>query len=250
MRLSKLSVPFRAVLASLAFVITAAPAVAQERFTVDLEAGPVWQLRNDFAVPGDEGTLVRLGDETATAARLTLVWNRWERWSLRLLAAPLSTETEFVPKENVRFEDAIFAAGTPLTVDYTFDSYRAGAFYRFAPRGPLTLRAGLTLKLRDAEIALRNGTVAASKSNQGIVPLLYGGARYQAGEKLSFDLDVDAAAAPQGRAIDAALRAEARMSDRVALYAGLRALDGGADNDEVYSFGLFGYALAGVRIYF
>jgi hypothetical protein len=239
----------RHLVSALAILFLAAPVAGQERFTLDLEAGPAWQLRNDFAVPGESGTLVRLDDETTTAARLTLVWNRWERWSMRFLAAPLSTTTEFTPAEAVRFEDAVFATGTPVTVDYTFDSYRAGAFYRFRARGPLTLRAGVTLKLRDAEIALRNGSVTASKSNTGVVPLLYGGVRFQAGEKLSFDFDIDAAAAPQGRAVDAALRAEARLAERVALYAGVRALDGGADNDEVYSFGTFGYALAGLRLY-
>jgi hypothetical protein len=240
--------PIRILLASLSLLLIAASAIARERFTLDLEAGPAWQLRNDFAVPGD-GTLVRLDDGTTTASRMTLVWNVGERWSVRALAAPLSTETEFTPADVVRFGDTTFTAGSPVTVDYTFDSYRVGAFYRFRPRGPLTLRGGATLKLRDARIALHNGVARASKSNTGVVPLLYGGARYEAGETLSFDFDIDAAAAPQGRAIDAALRAEARLNDRIALYAGARLLDGGADNDEVYSFGRFVYALAGLRLY-
>lgn len=239
----------RNLFASIALLLITAPAVAQERFTLDIEAGPAWQMRNDFAVPGDGGTLVRLGHETTFAARTTLVWNASERWSVRLLAAPLSTETEFTPAGNITFDETLFTAGVPVTADYAFNSYRAGAFYRFRPRGPLTFRAGATLKLRDAEISLRNGSVSASKSNQGVVPLLYGGARYEAGETLSFDLDVDAAAAPQGRAIDAALRAEKRLSERFALCAGVRALDGGADNDEVYTFATFTYALAGVRVY-
>jgi len=225
------------------------PALAQDRFTLDLEAGPAWQLRNDFAVPGDTGTLVRLDDQGPyLAGRVTLNWHAWERWSLRFVAAPLSTDSEFVPDGDVLFQGVTFAAGEPVRVDYRFDSYRAGAYYRFPGGGSWSFRAGLTLKVRDAEIALASASQAAAKSNTGVVPLLYGGVRLQVGERVAIDLDTDAAAAPQGRAVDVALRVEALVADHVALYLGGRLLDGGADNDEVNSFATFAYALGGVRL--
>ena len=232
-----------------ALALAAVAATAGERFTLDLEAGPAWQLRNDFAVPGDTGTLVRLDDQGPyLAGRVTLNWHAWERWSLRFVAAPLTTDTEFTPQADILFQGVTFAAGEPLAVDYRFDSYRAGAYYRFPGGGPWSFRAGLTLKLRDAEIALGSASQAAAKSNTGVVPLLYGGVRLQASERVAIDLDVDGAAASQGRAIDAALRVEALVADHVALYLGGRVLDGGADNDEVNSFATFAYALGGVRL--
>lgn len=229
-----------------AFLLTN-PAAGQE-VVLDLEVAAAWQLRNDFAVPGEGGTLVRLPDDgPAPAGRATLTWNRWERWSLRIVAAPYSSDAVVVPTEPVLFEDAVFPAGEPVEVDYRFNSWRAGGFYRFAPRGNWSLRAGLTLKVRDAEIALSTGEISASNANTGLVPLLYGGARWERGRH-AFDVDIDAAAASQGRAIDLAVRGEQRLSDRTSLFLGARILDGGADNEEVFAFATVLYATGGLRV--
>jgi hypothetical protein len=88
------------------------------------------------------------------------------------------------------------------------------------------------------------------KENLGVVPLLYLYARYQATERFSLELEADALAAPQGRAEDVSLKGVFRLSDRVDLDLGYRLLEGGADNDEVYAFAFFNYAVAGVRVRF
>lgn len=224
-------------------------AFAQDRFTLDLEGGPAWQLRNDFAVPGDGGTLVRIEDRGPVPAfRATVTWRASERWSARFLLAPLSTSADIVSQSPILFGGATFAAGERVRTEYRFNSYRAGAFYTFAPRGKWSFRAGATLKVRDAEIALSSNGVSVEKTNVGVVPLLYAGARYQASPRVAFDVDADGAAASQGRAFDVAARVESTISDRLALYGGARLLEGGADNDEVYSFGTFAYAVGGVRV--
>ena len=41
-----------------------------------------------------------------------------------------------------------------------------------------------------------------------------------------------------------------RVSDRVDVDLGYRLLEGGADNEEVYTFAFFHYAVAGVRVRF
>jgi hypothetical protein len=224
-------------------------AFAQDRFTLELEGGPAWQLRNDFAVPGDGGTLVRTEDRgPAVAFRATATWRVSERWSVRALAAPLSTSSDVVSQSPIVFEGATFAPGAPVRTEYEFNSWRAGAFYSFAPRGKWSFRAGGTLKVRDARIALSRDGASAEKTNVGVVPLLYAGARFQASPRLAFDVDADGAAASQGRALDVAARVESALTGRVALYGGLRLLEGGADNDEVYSFGTFAYATGGLRL--
>jgi hypothetical protein len=205
-------------------------------------------MRNDFAVPGDGGTLVRLDDRgPATALRATLLWRVSEGWSLRALAAPLSLESDFVSATPIVFEQATFAAGAPLTASYRFDSYRLTALRRFEGDGRWSFRAGATIKLRDAEIALRGPAAEATKTNRGIVPLLHGGARLQLGDRAALDFETDAAAAPQGRAIDAILRVERRASRGTWIFAGARVLDGGADNEEVNTFATFAYLVAGLR---
>ena len=67
-------------------------------------------------------------------------------------------------------------------------------------------------------------------------------------EKAGILLEGDALAAPQGRAEDVLVAATYRLSDHFKIKAGYRILEGGADNDEVYSFALFNYALAGFII--
>ena len=57
-------------------------------------------------------------------------------------------------------------------------------------------------------------------------------------------------AAPQGRAEDVSLKAVVRLTDAVDLDLGYRLLEGGADNDEVYTFAFFHYAVVGLRIRF
>lgn len=56
----------------------------------------------------------------------------------------------------------------------------------------------------------------------------------------------DALAAPQGRAKDVLLALQYKVNEKVTLKGGYRILEGGADNDEVYSFALFNYAVLGV----
>ncbi len=85
-------------------------------------------------MPGDVGTRLSLGDAPTVAAfrGSPWLWDFGERWSFRVLAAPFSTETEFVADSPVRFEDAVFAAGVPLTQRFEFNSYRFSFFYRFS----------------------------------------------------------------------------------------------------------------------
>jgi len=52
-------------------------------------------------------------------------------------------------------------------------------------------------------------------------------------------IEGDALAAKQGRAEDVLIAATYEFSDHFVSRAGYRMLEGGADNDEVYNFGLF-----------
>ena len=239
-------------LAALAALAAPRPASAGD-FEVAVEGGAAWQTRNDFRIPGDGGTLVKLADYDsgpAASFRATLRWDFTERQSLRLLVAPLSLDTTFTPADPVVFQDLVFPAGQPTDATYVFNSWRLTWYWRFASTGKWSFRLGATLKVRDAEIGLAGVPGSSVKDDLGVVPLLYAYARYQATASLALEAEADARAAPQGRAEDVSLKAVVRLNDSVDLDLGYRLVEGGADNDEVYTFAFFHYAVAGVRVRF
>jgi hypothetical protein len=233
--------------------LVAPPGAASGDVHVAVEGGAAWQTRNDFRIPGAGGTLVSLADFDSgpvPAFRATLSWDLTEHQSLRLLAAPLRLETTFTPTEPIVFQDLVFPAGQPTDATYVFNSWRLTWYWRFTPGRKWSFRLGVTAKVRDAEIGLAGSPGSSVKDDLGLVPLLYAFARYQATDRLALEAEADALAAPQGRAEDVSLKAVFRVSDAVDLDVGYRLLEGGADNDEVYTFAFFHYAVAGVRIRF
>jgi hypothetical protein len=108
---------------------------------------------------------------------------------------------------------------------------------------------GFTAKIRDAKITLASAGLVSEKANVGFVPIINFRLLWNMDERFGFLLEGDALAAPQGRAEDVLIAATYRISDHLALKAGYRILEGGADNDVVYNFALFNYASVGVFIY-
>jgi hypothetical protein len=230
--------------------ILATPLAAGD-LRASLEGGAAWQTRNDFRIPGSGGTLVELAEYEQgpiAAVRGALYWDMTSRQSLRLLAAPLRLETTFTPESPVAFQDLVFPAGRPTNATYVFNSYRLTWYWRFPPGKKWSFRVGATLKVRDAQIALDGDPGRSAKDDLGVVPLLYAYARYQATDRFALELEADALAAPQGRAEDVSLKGVVRLSDRVEADFGYRLLEGGADNDAVYTFAFFHYAVVGIRI--
>jgi len=133
---------------------------------------------------------------------------------------------------------------------YRFDSYRLTSRYSFIRNENVELAGGFTGKIRDAEISL-HGAEVARKTNTGFVPLLNAHFEWRPGAgPFGLLVDVDALAAPQGRAEDVLLAATWRVNDAIELRVGYRMLEGGADNDEVYSFAWLHYAVLGVGLRF
>jgi hypothetical protein len=238
-------------LAGFAFLVLTTPVSGQaleseSRFIVELEGGPAWQSKNDVQVPNDpSGTRIALDDLTGSgpfpAFRLYAEYRPGRRHGLRLLVAPLSLEGTGILPEPSNFNGESFAAGTPTTARYRFDSYRLTYRYRLVSNFSWRVDIGLTAKLRAAEISLEQASVSSSYSNTGFVPLLYAAAAWQPAPGWSLTLDADGAAASQGRAFDVALKLYRDLSDRWSLSAGYRTLEGGADVEDVYTFAWFHY---------
>ena len=231
-------------------MLFAGQAFAQLR--IHLEGGWVWQHRNDVKIPPDTGTRLNF-DEFDSGAfphyRVELIY-KIDRHGIRALYAPFEVEVKGLPTETILFDDRTFAAGQELTVNYQFNSYRLTYFYNLVEDSNQTLSLGFTGKIRDAEIKYNQSLTEATYDNQGFVPLLYFSYWRALSQNWSISLDGDAAAASQGRAIDVALKIHRQLSEQSTLALGGRTLEGGADNDKVFTFSWFNYLVAEFRYSF
>jgi hypothetical protein len=171
-----------------------------------------------------------------------------DRHYVTALYAPLQVNATGAVQRDVDFAGVRYPAGTPLLAVYRFDSYRLTYRYSFVRSRSFELAAGATAKIRDAEISL-HGEGTSTKTNTGFVPLLNLHVEWRPGDgPVGLLFDADALAAPQGRAEDILLAAMWTLHEGLAVYAGYRMVEGGADNDEVYTFAWFHYAVAGVHL--
>ncbi len=81
-----------------------------------------------------------------------------------------------------------------------------------------------------------------SNTDLGFVPLLHLYGVYFFNDRLSAILDIEGAGASQGRAIDAALKVAYKWPCGWHAGAGYRTLEGGADNNSVYTFAWLHFA--------
>lgn len=216
-------------------------------FTIELEGGPVWQSYNDVEIPND-GSATRFslydlaGSGAWPAGRIYVTWNLTERHGLRLLAAPFSLTEDGIAPAGLRFAGGEYDAGTPTEATYQFDSYRATYRYRFHDGEHTAAWIGFTAKLRDARIALEQGTTSTEKTDVGFVPLLHLAGDWRFARGWSLELDSDALAGGPGRAEDVSLRIGWEASPEWSVHVGYRTVEGGADVDEVYTFAWLHYA--------
>ncbi len=233
----------------------AAPAAAGERgWTLALESGAVSVARNKARIPNDTGTRFDLlpltGDGPDPYVRVSATYDINARHALRLTLAPLTSSGTGELERDVQFQGARFTAGTPTRGDYEFSTYRLTYRWMFHRSQQWDWGLGATLLVRDATTALQQGALRRDKNDMGVVPLLHLYGRYHLSERTRLVLDLDSAAAPQGRAVDMALTLQHERPSGLQLFAGYRTLEGGADNDSLYTFAWLHYAVVGVAYRF
>lgn len=217
---------------------------AEQPWRLGLEANATYQASNDVQIPNDgSGTRYGLDDLTGSgpfaAGRTTLEVDLDGRNSLRFLAAPLRTQGTGTFDDPVDFAGESYAADTDTLARYRFDTYRATWRWLMSSDDSFRWYLGGTLLVRDAEVELEQGGVTSRDDNVGLVPLLHVAAEQRLGGPWLLAGDLDAAVAPQGRAIDLGLGLRYEVDDSWDVTLGYRLLDGGADNDTVYSFATF-----------
>lgn len=229
------------------------PKPSEKKFLLDVEFGSAFVNRNDQGIPGDTGTRF---DFNQLTGRGGFAYSRWALsyegetgTGYRLLYAPFRINGVGQFSNSVNFQDATFAAGQDTQGTYQFNSYRATWRNRWKQGPNSDWRIGATFKIRDAEVALRQGNVFRTERDpRGIVPALlhiYG--EEKIGRNWTFVFDFDGLAAPQGRAFDIGLRLGYQVTPDTRVLFGIRSLEGGADNPQVYSFAWVNYVSVGLQ---
>lgn len=223
------------------------------RWSVGVETGAVWQARNDVRIPGDQGTRFALDEITGAGpfpfVRLEATYGLSDKQELRAVIAPLSFSADGALAQPVSFNGQSFAAGA-TSASYRFNSYRLTWRYTVLGSPRWTWKLGASANVRDAQIELRQGSVASADSNVGVVPLLNAYGEYRLSGRWRAILDFDGLVGPSGRAFDIGLKAAYVLTRDLTIEAGYRMLEGGVDNDKVYNFALFNYGLVGARYRF
>jgi len=224
------------------------------KLTLELETGPIWFSRNNVRIPNDTGTRFDMLDLTGNGAdpyaRIYATYQINDRHSVRLNLAPLSVAGNGQLDAPVRFQDADFAANVDTRVRYQFNTYRLTYRWMYHQSDKWDLGLGGTLLVRDAKIALRQGALQRSDDDLGLVPLLHLYGAYHLTPRTSLILDFEGAAAPQGRAVDMTLKLQHELDSGWHVFGGYRTLEGGADNDRLYTFAWLHFASVGVGFRF
>jgi len=242
--------PFVVLLAAGALGLVAADARAQDRWRVDVENGAAISGYNDVGIPGNTGTRFSMTDDLTSDTeyfwRVRADFRFAPKHVISALIAPLTIDSSGTFEAPVDFAGATFAPGIPVDGTWTFNSYRVT--YRYEPwrRDRWMFGFGATVKVRDAVIRLRSGGTTAEKTNVGAVPLVNFKFERRLGGSAALLVEGDALAAPQGRAEDIFAGLVIDAGRQWSIKAGYRFLEGGADNDEVYTFAAVHYVAAGV----
>jgi opacity protein-like surface antigen len=228
---------------------------ADAEFEFDLESGAVWNTKANVQIPQEGGTFFSLAkdldaDNPQAFFRGRFTWHLGERHDLSVLYAPLEMDFSGRFDRTVRFAGTDFRADANTTGFYRFDSYRFTYRYNLIHNEQVEFGVGITAKIRDAEVNLRQGGRSADDSNTGFVPLLNYRLQWRFSQPFSLLTEGDALGAPQGHAIDASAALQWHATDNLTFRVGYRILDGGADNDSVYTFSRFHYSLVGVSFRF
>jgi hypothetical protein len=238
-------------IAILVFCLKSNPVNGQ--FSFDVEAGSVSTGYNDVRIPGNSGTFISFSEELSGKvsfySRVRASYRFGARSEILALYAPLELTYKGTVDKDIVFQGESFASNSRLNATYMFNSYRATYRYYIISKPKIDFAAGLTLKIRHANISIEGELgQLASKPDLGVVPLINFWLHWQPTNRFGLLLDGDALAAPQGRAEDVLVAITYKATNNFSIKAGYRLLEGGADNASVYTFSMFHYLAFGAII--
>lgn len=244
----------RAVAAGFAVCVLLVAHDAGAEYVLNLQGGAVFTEKNDIRIPGDSGTKFSLSDDlsadTEYTGRLEAGYLHQGRDYVGIVIAPLSVDSRGRLDRDITYAGTTFPAGTDLDATFRFDSYRITWRRKLVSKENFDLWLGLSGNIRDASITVEGGGQRGEKTNTGFVPLINFLVDWRFSHPWSLRIAGDALAGPQGRAEDVLVAMLYDVNASTKVFGGYRMLEGGADNDEVYTFSLFHYAVFGAEFRF
>ena len=124
----------------------------------------------------------------------------------------------------------------PIEAVYMFNSYRFTYNRRIISKDNFNFGLGLSAKIRDAGVSLKNSELFKENFNVGFAPLINLIANWDISQKMGVNFFGEGIAASKGRAIDISLSGRYTFSESLQGNFGYRLLEGGANGTERYNF--------------
>ena len=152
------------------------------------------------------------------------------------LYAPLKIVETGTIEKDILFDGKTFEANIPIEAVYKFNSYRFTYNRRIINKDNFKLGIGLSAKIRDAGVSLKNSALLSENFTIGFAPLINLIANWDIAQKMGVDFFGEGLAASKGRAIDLSLSGRYSFSKNLQGNIGYRLLEGGANGTNGYNF--------------
>ena len=206
---------------------------------VNLESGAFFTNINDIRY-GSNGTLFSLKNDFQTPLspflRLRIGFLTDEKNHFSMLYAPLKIVETGTLANDILFDGNNFKANMPIEAVYMFNSYRFTYNRRIISKDNFNFGLGLSAKIRDAGVSLKNSELFKENFNVGFAPLINLIANWDISQKMGVNFFGEGIAASKGRAIDISLFGRYTFSESLQGNFGYRLLEGGANGTERYNF--------------
>ena len=206
---------------------------------VNLESGAFFTNINDIRY-GSNGTLFSLKNDFQTPVspflRLRIGFLTDEKNHFSMLIAPLKIVETGTLANDILFDGNNFKANMPIEAVYMFNSYRFTYNRRIISKDNFNFGLGLSAKIRDAGVSLKNSELFKENFNVGFAPLINLIANWDISQKMGVNFFGEGIAASKGRAIDISLSGRYTFSESLQGNFGYRLLEGGANGTDRYNF--------------
>jgi hypothetical protein len=205
----------------------------------NLESGAFYTYMNDIR-NGTNGTLFSLKNDFQTPVspflRLRVGYLSNGKNHFSFLFAPLKIIETGTIEKDILFDGENFKANNPIEAIYKFNSYRFTYNRRIISKDNFKFGLGLSVKIRDAGVSLKNKELFIENFSIGFVPLINLITNWDISQKMGVDFFGEGLAASKGRAIDLALSGRYSFTTNLQGNIGYRLLEGGANGNTRYNF--------------